>query len=76
MIEKPNLERRERIGAYGEIVSELTPESELIWADYLRRERLAQMALYRTQNELDKEAMELRSTNSTNGDSNDKETET
>ena len=65
MIEKPTLERRERIGAYGEVVSELTPESEQIWADYLRRERLARMALYRTQNELDK-----------NGDSNDKEAET
>lgn len=76
MIEKPTLERRERIGAYGEIVSELTPESEQIWADYLRRERLARIALYRTEHELDKEAMELRSTNSTNGDSNDKEAET
>ena len=76
MIEKPTLEHRERIGAYGEVVIELTPESELIWADYLRRERLARIALYRTQNELDKEAMELRSTNSTDGDSNDKETET
>ena len=76
MIEKPTLERRERIGAYGEVVIELTPESELILADHLRRERLARISLYRTQNELDKEAMELRSTNSTNGDSNDKETET
>ena len=76
MIEKPTLERRERIGAYGEIVSELTPESEQIWADYLRREQLARIALYRIKHELDKEAMELRSTNSTNGDSNDKEAET
>ena len=76
MIEKPTLEHRERIGAHGEIVTELTPESEQIWADYLRREQLARIALYRTKHELDKEAMELRSTNSTNGDSNDKEAET
>ena len=76
MIEKPTLERRERIGAYGEVVIELTPESELIWAEYLRQERLARIAIYKAQNELDKEAMELRSANSTNGDSNDKEAET
>ena len=64
IIEKPTLERRERIGAYGEIVSELTPESEQIWADYLRRERLARIALYRTEHELDN-----------SGDSNGKEAE-
>lgn len=63
MIEKPNLERRQRVGQYGEIVSELTPESEQIWADYLHRERLARIAIYKAQNELDK-------------DSNDKEAET
>ena len=63
MIEKPTLEHRERIGAYGEIVTELTPESERIWAGYLRREQLARIALYRIKHELD-------------GDSNDKEAET
>ena len=63
MIEKPTLERRERIGAYGEIVTELTPESERIWADYLRREQLARIALYRIEHGLDK-------------GSNDKEAET
>lgn len=55
-MEKPILERRERIGQYGEIVSELTPESERIWAEYLRNERLARIAIYKAQNELDKEA--------------------
>lgn len=55
-MEKPKLERRERIGQYGEIVSELTPESERIWAEYLRQERLARIAIYKAQNELDKEA--------------------
>lgn len=55
-MEKPTLERRERVGRYGEIVSELTPESERIWAEYLRQERLARIAIYRTQNGMDKEA--------------------
>ena len=56
MIEKPKLERRERIGSYGEIVSELTPESERIWAEYLRNERLARIAIYKAQNELSKDS--------------------
>lgn len=56
MIEKPTLEHRERIGSYGEIVSELTPESERIWAEYIRNERLARIAIHKAQNELDKEA--------------------
>ena len=54
-MEKPKLERRERIGRYGEIVIELTPESEQIWAEYLRNEQLARIAIYKAQNELDKE---------------------
>ena len=63
MTEKPKLEHRERVGECGEIVSELTPESEQIWSEYLRNERLARIAIYKAQNELDKEA-------------NDKEAET
>lgn len=55
MIEKPKLERRERIGAYGETVSELTPESERLWSEYLRNERLARIAIFKANNELDKE---------------------
>ena len=54
-MEKPKLERRERIGRYGEIVIELTPESEQIWSEYLRNEQLARIAIYKAQNELDKE---------------------
>ena len=54
-MEKPKLEHRERIGQYGEIVIELTPESEQIWSEYLRNEQLARIAIYKAQNELDKE---------------------
>lgn len=51
MPEKPQLERRERVGQFGETVSELTPESERLWAEYLRQERLARIAIYKTQQE-------------------------
>lgn len=44
---KPELERRERIGQYGEVVSELTPESEILWANYLRDLHFAKIALRR-----------------------------
>ena len=44
---KPELERRERVGQFGEIVSELTPESEVLWANYIRDLHLAKIALNR-----------------------------
>lgn len=46
-MEKPELERRQRVGSFGEIVEELTPESEIRWAEYLRKKRLADIALRR-----------------------------
>ena len=42
---KPELERRERIGQYGEIVSELTPDSEQRLAEYLRKLHFARIAI-------------------------------
>lgn len=45
MIDKPKLERRERIGEHGEIVVELTQESERKWAEYLHKKHLALVAL-------------------------------
>lgn len=50
MPQKPNLEHRERIGEFGEMIDELTPESERAWTDYLRESRFAALAL-RRQNE-------------------------
>lgn len=47
MPQKPELESRQRIGDFGEIVEELTPASEIAWADYLRRKRLAEIAMRR-----------------------------
>lgn len=47
MIEKPALERRQRVGQYGELVDELTPESEILWSRYLTEKRLAEIALRR-----------------------------
>lgn len=44
---KPELERRERVGQYGEVVDELTPESEVVWAKYLRDLRFARIAIRR-----------------------------
>lgn len=51
MPKKPELEKRQRIGDFGETVEELTPASEIVWADYLRRERLARIAIWRANNE-------------------------
>lgn len=48
---KPKLERVERKGYYGETVSELTPESELRWAKYLRELNFAKQALRRKNDE-------------------------
>ena len=48
MIEKPKLEKRQRVGQYGELVEELTPESEIKWAEYLRQKRIAEIALRRS----------------------------
>ena len=44
---KPELEQRERVGQFGEIVEELTPESEVRWAEHLRQKRLAEIAIRR-----------------------------
>lgn len=51
---KPELERRQRVGQYGEIVDELAPESEQRWAAYLRELRLAKIAIRRVNEETTK----------------------
>lgn len=51
MPQKPELEKRQMVGRFGEIVEELTPVSEIVWADYLKRERLARIAIWRANNE-------------------------
>jgi hypothetical protein len=43
--QKPDLEMREREGRHGEIVVELTPESENRWAEYLRQMNFYRMAM-------------------------------
>ncbi len=52
---KPELEWRERAGQYGEIVSELTPNSEQQWSDYLRDLHFAKIAIRRYNEETTKE---------------------
>lgn len=49
-IERPELERRERTGQYGETIIELTPESEQAWSEYLRKITLAKIALHSSEN--------------------------
>lgn len=44
---KPELERRERVGQYGDTVSELTPDSEQRWSNYLRDLHFAKIAIRR-----------------------------
>ena len=44
-MEMPKLERRQRPGEHGEIVDELTPESEILWTQYLRETNLARIAI-------------------------------
>lgn len=44
---KPELEHRTRVGSYGETVVELTPESERVWAEYLRTLHFAKAAMYK-----------------------------
>ena len=48
---KPELEYRERVGNYGEIVEELTPKAEIIWAEYLRKLHIAERAIWLEENE-------------------------
>ena len=48
---KPELEHRERVGAYGEIVRELMPDSEQKYSEYLRALRIAKVAKYRMEME-------------------------
>lgn len=45
---KPKLERQERIGQHGEIISELTPESEVAYAKWLRDVGFARRALHKS----------------------------
>lgn len=47
-MDRPKLERRQSVGQYGEIVDELTPESEARWAEYLRQQRMAKLAIRST----------------------------
>ena len=44
--ERPQLEHRQREGRFGEVVEELTPESEKIWAEYLRNLHFAKAAIF------------------------------
>ena len=45
---KPQLEYRERVGQFGEIIQELTPESEMEYTEYLRKKGLAEVLQRRT----------------------------
>lgn len=45
LLPKPELSHRQRIGEFGEVVTELTPESEAAWAEYLRELHFAKVAL-------------------------------
>lgn len=45
LLPKPELSHRQRIGEFGEVVTELTPESEVAWAEYLRELHFAKVAL-------------------------------
>ena len=47
-IEKPELERRTYIDGNDVVVSELTPESEQLWSEYLRAITLARIAINKT----------------------------
>lgn len=46
-IEQPELERREYIDENNVVVTELTPESEKAWSEYLRNISLARIAFYK-----------------------------
>ena len=48
---KPNLEHQEHLDSNGVIVRSLTPESEQVWSRYLHADRLARIAIYRSENE-------------------------
>lgn len=48
---KPELQRQQRIGQYGEIVDELTLESEILWTRYIRQQKVARAAIKETQSE-------------------------
>ena len=47
---KPKLEQQQKIGQYGEIVVELTSESEILWSNYLRQLHFVKAALYKHNN--------------------------
>ena len=49
--QKPNLEYQEHVDRNGVIVRSLTPESELVWSRYLHADHLANVAIYRSENE-------------------------
>ena len=44
-IEQPELERRTYVDSNDVLVSELTPESEIAWSEYLRKISLARIAI-------------------------------
>lgn len=44
---KPKLERQEKIGNHGEVVSQLTPESEAAYAKWLRDVHFAKRSLHK-----------------------------
>lgn len=44
---KPSLEYEEKTGQHGEIIQQLTPESERIWSNYLTELAVAKRALYK-----------------------------
>lgn len=44
-IERPEIERRTYIDSNNVVVSELTPESEQLWSEYLRAITLARIAI-------------------------------
>lgn len=48
---KPKLDYRERNGTYGELIRELTPESEIVWSRYLTELHLAKAAIWLENNQ-------------------------
>lgn len=48
---KPNLEYQEHLDSNGVLVRSLTAESEQVWSRYLHADRMARIAIYRSENE-------------------------
>lgn len=47
---KPALEHEYKNGQHGELIVQLTPESEILWSNYLRELNLARVAIYNASN--------------------------